>query len=95
MGLLHPGLAASAVARAPGRRRRRGATGVPPERLAPGISLRDVSFSYPGTERLVLEHVDVDLPAGSVIAVVGENGAGKSTLVKLLAALYEPTAGRC
>jgi ATP-binding cassette subfamily B protein len=74
--------------------RRRGATGSPPDHLARGIALRDVSFRYPGTDRLVLEHVDVDLPAGTVIAVVGENGAGKSTLVKLLAALYEPTAGR-
>jgi ATP-binding cassette subfamily B protein len=42
----------------------------------------------------VLESVDVDLPAGAVIALVGENGAGKTTLVKLLCKLYEPTAGR-
>src|SRR5205807_3438150 len=50
-------------------------------------------FAYPGTERLVLDDVSVTLPAGSVIAVVGENGAGKTTLVKLLAKLYAPTAG--
>ena len=52
-----------------------------------------MSFAYPGTERLVLEDVNLDLPAGFVVAVVGENGAGKSTLVKLLAKLYEPTSG--
>jgi ATP-binding cassette subfamily B protein len=53
-----------------------------------------VSFAYPGTDRLVLNDVSLDLPAGSVVAVVGENGAGKSTLVKLLAKMYEPTSGR-
>ena len=65
-----------------------------PSRLAKGIRLEGVSFAYPGTEKLVLDAVDLDLPAGSVIALVGENGAGKTTLVKLLAKLYEPTAGR-
>jgi ATP-binding cassette subfamily B protein len=53
-----------------------------------------VSFAYPGSERIVLEDVNLELPAGAVVALVGENGAGKSTLVKLLAKLYEPTAGR-
>ena len=65
-----------------------------PERLVEGIRLEHVSFAYPGTERLVLEDVDLDLPAGTVVAIVGENGAGKSTLVKLLAKLYAPTSGR-
>jgi ATP-binding cassette subfamily B protein len=65
-----------------------------PTRLREGIRLEGVSFAYPGTERRVLESVDLDLPAGSVIALVGENGAGKTTLVKLLGKLYEPTAGR-
>jgi ATP-binding cassette subfamily B protein len=74
--------------------RRRDAHGAPPERLTRGITLRDVGFAYPGSDRVVLEHVDLDLPAGAVVAVVGENGAGKSTLVKLLAGLYRPTAGR-
>ena len=75
--------------------RSRGATGTPPDRLRSGIALRDVSFAYPGPDMpLVLEHVDLDLPAGTVVAVVGENGAGKSTLVKLLAGLYVPTDGR-
>jgi ATP-binding cassette, subfamily B, bacterial len=65
-----------------------------PARLTQGIRFEHVSFAYPGTERLVLEDVNVELPAGSVVAIVGENGAGKSTLVKLLAKLYEPSAGR-
>jgi ATP-binding cassette subfamily B protein len=64
-----------------------------PARLAQGIRFDHVSFAYPGTERLALEDVNLELPAGAVVAVVGENGAGKSTLVKLLAKLYEPTSG--
>jgi ATP-binding cassette subfamily B protein len=64
-----------------------------PDRLAEGIRLDHVSFAYPGTERLVLDDIDLVLPAGAVVAIVGENGAGKSTLVKLLAKLYEPTSG--
>jgi ATP-binding cassette subfamily B protein len=65
-----------------------------PARLEDGIRLERVSFAYPGTERLVLEDVDLALPAGAVIALVGENGAGKTTLVKLLCKLYEPSTGR-
>ena len=65
-----------------------------PERLRQGIRLEDVSFRYPGTERPILDHVTLDLPAGTVIAIVGENGAGKSTLVKLLCGFYAPTSGR-
>ena len=66
----------------------------PPQRLSHGIRFDHVSFKYPGTDRLVLDDVNVDFPAGSVVAIVGENGAGKSTLVKLLAKMYEPTSGR-
>jgi ATP-binding cassette subfamily B protein len=65
-----------------------------PDQLREGIRLEHVDFAYPGTTRLVLEDVNVFLPAGAVVAVVGENGAGKTTLVKLLSKLYEPTAGR-
>ena len=65
-----------------------------PAQLREGIRLEGVSFAYPGTDRLVLDAVDLDLPRGSVVALVGENGAGKTTLVKLLCKLYEPTAGR-
>jgi ATP-binding cassette, subfamily B, bacterial len=69
------------------------AAGVP-GRLAHGITLEDVSFTYPGAERPVLSGVSVHIPAGSALALVGENGAGKSTLVKLLCGLYQPTSGR-
>jgi ATP-binding cassette subfamily B protein len=65
-----------------------------PARLTSGIRFEHVSFAYPGTDRLVLDDVNLELPAGAVVAVVGENGAGKTTLVKLLAKLYEPTRGR-
>jgi ATP-binding cassette, subfamily B, bacterial len=65
-----------------------------PQELTEGIRIENLSFAYPGSDRLVLEDVDLMLPAGSVVAVVGENGAGKSTLVKLLAKMYTPTAGR-
>jgi len=65
-----------------------------PSRLREGIRLEGVSFAYPGTDRLVLDNVDLALPVGAVVALVGENGAGKTTLVKLLCKLYEPTAGR-
>ncbi|MEN3356545.1 MAG: ATP-binding cassette, subfamily bacterial, partial [Mycobacteriales bacterium] len=65
-----------------------------PARLTTGITLEHVSFAYPGTGRLVLDDVSLRLPAGAVVAVVGENGAGKSTLIKLLCKLYEPVSGR-
>jgi ATP-binding cassette subfamily B protein len=64
-----------------------------PAELRQGIRLDHVSFAYPGTSRLVLNNVSLRLPAGSVVAVVGENGAGKTTLVKLLAKMYEPSSG--
>jgi ATP-binding cassette, subfamily B, bacterial len=64
-----------------------------PAVLHRGIRLEQVSFVYPGTSRVVLDDVSVTLPAGAVVAIVGENGAGKTTLVKLLAKMYEPTSG--
>ena len=64
-----------------------------PVRLTRGIRFDHVSFAYPGTDRLVLDDVNLTLPAGAVVAVVGENGAGKTTLVKLLAKMYEPKSG--
>ncbi|HEX3813020.1 MAG TPA: ABC transporter ATP-binding protein [Mycobacteriales bacterium] len=65
-----------------------------PDRLSRGIRLAGVSFGYPGRSEPILRDVDLELPAGATIAIVGDNGAGKSTLVKLLAGLCTPTAGR-
>src|SRR5882724_8974907 len=64
-----------------------------PTALHRGIRLEHVSFAYPGTSRVVLDDVSLTLPAGAVVAIVGENGAGKTTLVKLLAKMYEPSSG--
>ena len=58
------------------------------------IRFEGVDFHYPGSERPVLDHLNLALPAGRCTAIVGLNGAGKTTLVKLLARLYEPTGGR-
>ena len=57
------------------------------------IRLEKVDFRYPGSDRPVLDGLDLVLPAGRCTAIVGLNGAGKTTLVKLLARLYEPTGG--
>ena len=64
-----------------------------PESLREGIEFAGVNFAYPGTDKRVLEDVNLHIPAGSVVAIVGENGAGKTTLVKLLCKMYEPTSG--
>lgn len=67
-----------------------------PDRLRHGIELRDVEFSYPepGARRSVLSGVSLLLPAGAVVALVGDNGAGKTTLVKLLCGFYQPDRGQ-
>jgi ATP-binding cassette subfamily B protein len=64
-----------------------------PPHLDGAIHLADVSFRYPGARRNALDHVELVVPAGQRVALVGETGAGKSTLVKLLARLCDPTAG--
>ena len=58
------------------------------------IRFESVGFHYPGSDRPVLDALDLTLPAGQCTAIVGLNGAGKTTMVKLLARLYEPTSGR-
>lgn len=58
------------------------------------IEFKDVSFSYPHSEKQVLSRINLSIQAGEHIALVGENGAGKSTLVKLLLGFYRPTSGQ-
>jgi ATP-binding cassette, subfamily B, bacterial len=65
-----------------------------PRPVRDGFQLDQVTFLYPNTERVVLDRLDLRIAAGERIALIGENGQGKTTLVKLLARLYDPTAGR-
>jgi ATP-binding cassette subfamily B protein len=70
-----------------------GAGSIPAETPTTGVSLRNVSFTYPHGDQPVLRDLSLDLPAGTVTALVGENGAGKSTLVNLLSRMFDPDAG--
>ena len=65
-----------------------------PRPVQDGFEFQKVSFAYPGSARLVVENISFRLETKEKIALIGENGAGKTTLVKLLARLYDPTAGR-
>ncbi len=65
-----------------------------PRPIREGFEFRNVSFIYPGHERLVLSDVSFELKRGERLALVGENGQGKTTIVKLLTRLYDPTAGQ-
>lgn len=65
-----------------------------PSRIKQGISFQQVTFRYPGSDRTALQNFNLTIPAGQIVAIVGDNGAGKSTLLKLLCRFYEPTAGR-
>ena len=58
-----------------------------------GIECRGLSFRYPGQSDEVLDRLDLTIPAGQSLAIVGANGAGKTTLIKLLCRLYDPAAG--
>ncbi|HXY15646.1 MAG TPA: ABC transporter ATP-binding protein [Terriglobales bacterium] len=65
-----------------------------PRPIQHGFEFRNVSFRYPGTDRLVLNHLDFHLHPGERVALIGENGEGKTTIVKLLTRLYDPTEGQ-
>ncbi len=65
-----------------------------PKPIVRGFEFRDVSFSYPGTTRRVLENFNFHLKPGERIALIGENGQGKTTVVKLITRLYDPTEGQ-
>ena len=65
-----------------------------PRPIRSGFEFRNVAFAYPGSSAMVVENINLRLEAQEKIALIGENGAGKTTLVKLLARLYDPTAGQ-
>lgn len=64
-----------------------------PTKIQREIRFRNVTFQYPGTDRPVLKDYNLTLPAGKIVAIVGDNGAGKSTLIKLLCRFYDPESG--
>jgi ATP-binding cassette, subfamily B, bacterial len=66
---------------------------LPPPGTAPEIRFHDVTFTYPTGSRPVLEHLDLTIPPGASLAIVGQNGAGKTTIAKLLCRLYDPDSG--
>ena len=65
-----------------------------PRPIKVGIEFREVSFSYPGSDRPILRNLNLFLKPDERIALIGENGEGKTTIVKLLTRLYDPTAGK-
>jgi ATP-binding cassette subfamily B protein len=64
-----------------------------PRPIQRGLEFRDVSFHYPGSDKLVLQNLNLQISRGERVALVGENGQGKTTLVKLATRLYDPTEG--
>ncbi len=65
-----------------------------PRPIVRGVEFRDVSFSYPGNSRLILDQINFHLQPGERLALIGENGQGKTTIVKLITRLYDPTGGQ-
>jgi len=65
-----------------------------PEPVRLGFEFRNVSFTYPGTDRTVLHNFSFTLAPGERVALIGENGQGKTTVVKLITRLYDPTEGQ-
>ena len=66
---------------------------IDPAQVTGHVRLEDVSFAYPGADRPALSGVDLDIPAGRTLALVGETGSGKTTLASLVARLYDPSSG--
>jgi ATP-binding cassette subfamily B protein len=65
-----------------------------PRPIKQGVEFRNVSFSYPGNSRLILDHINFQLHPAERLALIGENGQGKTTIVKLITRLYDPTEGQ-
>jgi len=66
---------------------------IDPAQVTGHVRFEDVSFAYPGADRAALSGVDLDIPAGHALALVGETGSGKTTLAALIARLYDPSSG--
>jgi ATP-binding cassette, subfamily B, bacterial len=66
---------------------------IDPAKVTGHVRLADVSFAYPGADRPAVTGIDLDVPAGSTLALVGETGSGKTTLASLIARLYDPASG--
>jgi ATP-binding cassette, subfamily B, bacterial len=66
---------------------------IDPAQVTGHVRLEDVSFAYPGSDRPALSGIDLDIPAGRTLALVGETGSGKTTLAALIARLYDPSSG--
>jgi ATP-binding cassette subfamily B protein len=64
-----------------------------PATISGHVRLENVTFSYPGTDRAALSGIDLDVPAGTTLALVGETGSGKTTVAALIARLYDPASG--
>lgn len=64
-----------------------------PRPIQQGFEFRNVSFRYPGNDRLVIDGLNFHLQPGERVALIGENGQGKTTVVKLITRLYDPTDG--
>ncbi len=65
-----------------------------PRPVKQGFEFQNVRFSYPGTDRLILNSLNLRIEPGERIALIGQNGQGKTTIVKLITRLYDPTGGR-
>jgi len=65
-----------------------------PRPIQRGFEFRNVSFSYPGSPRLILDRLNFHLRPGERVALIGENGQGKTTIVKLMTRLYDPVDGQ-
>ncbi len=65
-----------------------------PRPIRQGFEFKNISFKYPGTERLILKNLNLRIEPGERIALIGQNGQGKTTIVKLITRLYDPTGGR-
>lgn len=62
-------------------------------KVGPTIKFENVDFAYPGSDKVIIKNLDLEIKSGERIAIVGENGAGKTTLTKMLTRIYDPTSG--